>query len=45
MGGWVGGGMGGWCVRYVRIGGQKDGWVGLRVGNSRLVMIRLSRYE
>ena len=26
--GWVGGGMGGWCVRY----GWMAGWVGLRNG-------------
>jgi len=24
MGGWVGGGMGGQCVRYGRIGGQRE---------------------
>ena len=23
---WVGGGMGGWCVRYGWIGGQRNGW-------------------
>jgi hypothetical protein len=28
MGGWVGGGMGGRCLRYGWMGGRKDGWVG-----------------